>query len=270
MTGTLAGKSALVLGASAQRGSGWAIAEALARAGARVAAGARTFAPLESLAEKTGGIAIRCDVSREDDIAAAVSQTVDAFDGLDIVVNSAGLPVMGPISDATEESLLTACQTNYFANVFLLKHAGAVMRDNGSIILISSASTTNVVEPHFSYACAKAATDCLVRYAALEYGRRGIRVNSILPGAVLSDMTWDYYSNDQVRERFAQEIPLGRIGAPADMADAVVWLAGPAYATGINLQINGGQFLTRFPRPDETDVAPETSGKPLFDRGGTP
>ncbi|MFA5525129.1 MAG: SDR family oxidoreductase [Tissierellales bacterium] len=262
----LHGKVAVVLGASAERGTGWAIAEALAAEGAKVVVAARSLEPLQKLASKIGGTAVRCDASSETDIEQLMKTTVDTYGSLDIAVNAAGLPVMGPIAQTTPEALQTAVGTNFFGNAYFIKHVGERMSDGGSIIIISSASTTNVVEPHFAYASAKAATDCMVRYAALEYGRRGIRVNSILPGAILSDMTWDYYSNEQVRARFEDEIPLGRIGMPQDFADAVVWLAGPAYATGLNLQLNGGQYLTRFPRPSETDVDPESSGKPLHDR----
>jgi NAD(P)-dependent dehydrogenase (short-subunit alcohol dehydrogenase family) len=265
---SLQGKVALVLGASAARGTGWAIAEALAAEGARVVVGARSLAPLEELARRIDGVAVRCDVASEADIEAAVRTAVERYGRLDIAVNAAGLPVMGPIAEATTDALQKAVEVNYFGNVYFIRHAAAAMRAEGSIVIISSASTTNVVEPHFAYACAKSATDCLVRYAAVEYGRRGIRVNSILPGPILSDMTWEYYSNPQVVERFEREIPLGRIGMPADFASAVVWLAGPTYLTGVNLQLNGGVHLMRFPRPDEIAMRPEDSGKPLFDRDG--
>ncbi len=263
---SLKGKVAVVLGASASRGTGWAVAEALAAEGAKVVVGARSFAPLQELANKIDGVAVRCDASREEDIAAMVQTAVDRYGRLDIAVNSAGLPVMGPIAAASREALQSAVDTNYFGNVFFVRYAAAAMKDGGSIVLITSASATNVVEPHFAYACAKAATDCLVKYAAVEYGPRGIRVNSILPGPILSDMTWDYYTNSQVMKRFEAEIPLRRIGMPADFADACVWLAKPGYLTGVNLQLNGGIYLNRFPRPDETDARPEDSGKPLFDR----
>lgn len=262
----LEGKVAVVLGASAARGTGWAISERLAAEGAKVVVGARSMEPLQELARKINGVAVRCDASKEDDIAAMVKAAVDNFGRLDVAVNAAGLPVMGPIAKATPEALQSAIETNYFGDVFFVKHAAAAMTGEGSIILITSASATNVVEPHFAYACAKCATDCLVKYAAVEFGPRGIRVNSILPGPILSDMTWDYYSNAQVRARFESEIPLRRIGMPADFADAVAWLAGPTYLTGVNLQLNGGIYLNRFPRPDETDVRPEDSGRPLFDR----
>ena len=264
--GSLQGKVAIVLGASAARGTGWAIAEGLAAEGAKVVVGSRSLVPLQELAKKINGVAVRCDAAVEDDIKTLVAAAIENYGQLDIAVNAAGLPIMGPIAEATTEALQAAVNTNYFANVYFVKHAAAAMANDGSIILISSASTTNVVEPHFAYACAKSATDCLVRYAAVEYGRRNIRVNSILPGGILSDMAWDYYSNPQVRARFEHEIPLRRIGMPADFANAVIWLAGPAYITGANLQVNGGNFLTRFPRPDETEARPEDSGKVLFDR----
>jgi NAD(P)-dependent dehydrogenase (short-subunit alcohol dehydrogenase family) len=262
----LKGKVAIVLGASASRGTGWAIAEALAAEGAKVVVAARSFAPLQELAKKIDGLAVRCDASSEDDIKAMVEATIKKYGRLDIAVNSAGQPVMGPIAEANRDALQKAIDTDYFGNVFFVRYTAAAMEDHGSIILITSASTTNPVQPHFAYACAKAATDCLVKYAAVEYGPRGIRVNSILPGPILSDMTWDYYANPQVAARFAAETPLRRIGVPADFANAVVWMAGPNFLTGVNLQLNGGIYLNRFPRPDETDVRPEDSGKTLYER----
>lgn len=84
----------------------------------------------------------------------------------------------------------------------------------------------------FPYACSKAVLDCLVRYAALEYGPKKIRVNSILPGAIRSEATRELWAIPGMEESFARDVPLGRIGEPADFADAVLWLASATYVTG--------------------------------------
>ncbi len=260
------GKVAVVLGASSARGTGWAIAEALAAQGAKVVVGARTLAPLQELAKKTGGIAVRCDATSEDDIKLLIATALKEYGQLDIAVNAAGSALMGPIETAETATLQSSLDTNYLANVYFVKHAAAAMGNGGSIVIISTMATTNVMGPLFPYACAKAATDCLVRYAAVEYGGRNIRVNSVQPGPILSDLTWDLLTNPQVKERMEYEIPLKRIGVPSDFANAVLWLAGPCYATGINLQLNGGHFLQRFPRPEELAAKVEDAGRPQHDR----
>jgi NAD(P)-dependent dehydrogenase (short-subunit alcohol dehydrogenase family) len=124
-------------------------------------------------------------------------------------------------------------------------------------------AATHPLEHVYAYACAKAAVDCLVRYAAIEYGPRGIRVNSILPGAIRSEMSSALWAVEGMEQSWAGECPLGRIGMPADFADAALWLAGDAFVTGLNLQVSGGNQLTRFPRLHERPalaVVDPTSG----------
>lgn len=191
------------------------------------------------------------------------------YGGLDIAVNSAGLPVMSTIADSTEDQLQSALRVNYLGNVYFIKHIAAAMRAEGSIVVISSLSTTHPIFPHFAYACAKAATDCLVRYAAIEYGPRNIRVNSILAGSIVSDLSRELFANPQVRSVFEKEVPLRRLGYPADFANAALWLAGPAFVTGLNLPVSGGNQLTRFPTMAEMPGAGQSwegTGQTLFDR----
>src|SRR5271168_5061455 len=101
----LAGKVAVVLGASAEGGTGWAIAEALAAQGAKVVVGARTFAPLKRLADRIGGTAIACDAGNEKQVAALAQAALDTYGHLDIAVNSAGLPVMTLVANTTQVNL---------------------------------------------------------------------------------------------------------------------------------------------------------------------
>jgi NAD(P)-dependent dehydrogenase (short-subunit alcohol dehydrogenase family) len=269
---TLTDKVAVVLGASAEGGTGWAIAEALAAAGAKVVVGARSMGPLQKLADKIGGLAVQCDAASEADVQALAQAALDTYGQLDIAVNSAGLPVMGLIADSEIGNLQSAMEVNYYGQFYFTKYMARAIGHDGSIVFISSMSTTHPVFPHFAYACAKSASDCLVRYAALEYGPRRIRVNSILPGAIKSDMAKEAFDNPAMEAIYAREIPLGRIGLPEDFANAVLWLAGPAYVTGLNLQVNGGNALTRMPYLSELPGGSDSygSGKPLFEReGGT-
>jgi NAD(P)-dependent dehydrogenase (short-subunit alcohol dehydrogenase family) len=264
----LAGKVAVVLGASAEGGTGWAVAEALARNGAKVVVGARSLAPLKVLADRIGGIAVACDAGDEAQVKAMAKLALDAYGRLDIAVNAAGQPVMSLIADVEQSHLDTAVRVNLFGNFYFVRHMAEAIGANGSIVLISSISTTHPVQPHVAYACAKAGSDCLVRYAALEYGARNIRVNSILPGSIKSDMAREGFATPGFEEAFAREVPLGRVGYPEDFANAVLFLAGPSYMTGVNLQLNGGAQLTRMPYLDEMPGGARAygSGKVLGDR----
>lgn len=266
----LGGQVAVVLGASAEGGTGWDIAEQLAANGAKVVVAARTLHHLERLADKIGGVAVRCDAGSEADIKALAQAALAAYGRLDIAINSAGQPVMGMISELSQEMLDTASRVNFFGATFFIKYMAEAIHSDGSIIFISSMSTTHPVFPHSAYAAAKSAADCMVRYAALEYAARNIRVNSILPGAINSDMAKEAFANPDFAATYEREIPLGRVGLPSDFSNAVLWLAGPSYVTGLNLQVNGGNHLTRMPRLDEMPGGSDAygSGKVLGDRTG--
>lgn len=249
--GILEGKVAIVLGASAPGGSGWAIARRFAEEGAKLVVGARSEGPLQELARLTGGIAQVCDVAKEDEVQALVARASDAFGGLDVAVNAAGLPMGGTIANAPIEDARAAMEVNYFGCVHFIRHSAAAMKNGGSIVLFSSLAAAQPMEFVYAYGCAKAATDCLVRYAAIEYGPKGIKVNSIMPGPIRSDMASGLWAVSGMEEAYVREIPLRRIGEPEDYADAALWLAGPSFVNGVNLHISGGNHLMRMPTLDE-------------------
>lgn len=262
--GSLEGKVAIVLGASASGGSGWAIARRFAEEGAKLVVGARSEDPLQELARLTGGIAVRCDTAIEGDVAALVARAVDSYGRLDVAVNAAGLPMGGTIADAPVADARAAMEVNYFGCLHFIRHSAQAMTEGGSIILFSSLAAAQPMEFVYAYGCAKAATDCLVRYAAAEYGPRGIKVNSIQPGPIRSDMASGLWAVPGMEEAYVREIPLRRIGEPADYADAALWLAGPSFVSGLNLDVSGGNQLTRMPTlterpamagPDPTNAA---------------
>ena len=247
----LSGKVAVVLGASAEGGTGWGIAEALAAAGANVVVAARSFEPLKRLADKIGGTAVACDAGDEAQITALRDKTLEQYGRIDIAVNSAATPTLGLISQATPELMQQAVQVNLFGMTYFVRDMAAAMTDGGSIVLISSMSATHPIFPHFAYAAAKAGMECMVKYAALEYGPRNIRVNGIRIGTVMSEMARTHYQTPGVTERFVHEIPLGRLGEPEDMAKAVLWLSDGAYISGSMLDVSGGNQVTRFPFIEE-------------------
>lgn len=243
----LTGKVAVVLGASAEGGTGWAIAEGLAERGAKVVVAARSYEPLTKLADRIGGFAVRCDAGSEEDIKALTKATLDRYGHVDIAVNSAALPTRSAIADIDQAQLDMSFRVNFFGNLFFIQQMAEAIGRDGSIIYVSSMATTHPLPPHAVYASAKSASDCLIRYAALEYGPRNIRVNSILPGAIRSHMVAEAFKDPSYEATLRKEVPLGRIGEVEDFADAVLWLATSAYVTGLNLQVNGGNHLTRFP-----------------------
>src|SRR5258708_2385462 len=108
----LTGKTAVVLGASAEGGTGWAVAEAFAAAGARVVIGARNFDALQRLADRISGKAVQCDASDESQVAALADAAFDLYGRIDIGVNAAGLPVLARLSEVTLEQLQSAIQVN--------------------------------------------------------------------------------------------------------------------------------------------------------------
>lgn len=250
MIGNVTGKNAVVLGASAKGGTGFAIARALAGSGANVTIAARSESKLNALASEIGARWLGCDGGDAEQIA-RLAEFAAGDTGIDIAVNAAALPVIGGISDIDFVEVEQAIRVNYYGMFHFLRETTARMNDGGSVILISSYTSVQPTHPHFAYACAKAATDCLVRHAAIEFGTRGITVNSIQPGPIKSDLAKDLFAIPGVEDVFAREVPLGRVGQPDDYANAVLWLASGAFVTGLNLPVNGGNQLTRMPRADE-------------------
>lgn len=244
-------KVAVVVGCSARSGSGWAIAERFAEEGARLILGARRVDQLAELAEKTGGIAMSCDVADERQVEELAARALSEFGRLDLAVNAAGYAGPTPVASAPRADFQRNLDVNYFGNIHFIRHMAAGIGQNGSIVILSSLSATHPMLPLAGYAASKAAVDCLIRHAALEYGDRGIRINSIQPGPIRSEMTADAFSSPGPVAALEKETPLGRIADPDDIADAVLWLASSPFMTGAGLPIAGGLQLARFPTPEE-------------------
>jgi NAD(P)-dependent dehydrogenase (short-subunit alcohol dehydrogenase family) len=138
-----------------------------------------------------------------------------------------------------------------------------VMTQGGSLIQISSATATIMLNDHAAYMGAKAGTDHVIRCVANEFGQRGIRANSISPGLTDTPMTAMHKEVPGLFEAFRERYPLGRIGTSADIAAAAVWLASDeCYMTGENLQVNGGLTLRRNPTNEEIAAAVARASQP--------
>ena len=246
----LNGKVALVTGAG--QGVGLGIAQALSAAGAAVVLAGRTLEKVEKavpLVEARGGraCAVACNVRDPADLARAVDAAVNAFGGLDILVNNAQEVPLGTLDDVTDEAFLAGFESGPLATFRLMKlvRPHLCARGGGTIInLASSAGIRWDMAGYGAYGAVKQAVRALTRAAAAEWGREAIRVLTIAPHAESPGLKWWVENNPEEAEAFFRTIPLGRIGAlENDIGRAVVALCGPdlAYLTGATIPLDGGQ-----------------------------
>jgi len=248
-------KVALVLGASTKGGFGEAIAKRYASEGAKVVVAARSLDALKEIAAEVGGTAIPCDITDEKQIEQMVAKTIETYGRLDIAVCVTGGHVSSPIAELTPERILPVVALNIVGPTMFLKHCGARISDRGSMIMISSLAAEDNRPGTSIYGGTKAALEKVVRIAGVEYGARGIRVNSIAPGVVLTPMAsaWDKPAILEVMEKAT---PLGKLATAESVAEAALYLASDHCATtGDMLRVSGGMHLTRMPSPEEIAVA---------------
>jgi 3-oxoacyl-[acyl-carrier protein] reductase len=248
MSGTLAGQTALVTGAT--RGIGRAIALALAAQGATVVGTATTDAGAAAitayLAEAgRAGEGIRLDVTDAAAVGAALAGIEARHGAILILVNNAGITRDNLLLRMKDEEWDAIMATN-LKPVFRLSKAvlrGMMKARHGRIIQIGSVVGSSGNSGQANYAAAKAALLGFTRSLAQEVGSRNITVNCVAPGFVDTDMTRSLPQAQ--REKLLERIPLGRLGAPEDIAHAVVYLASPqaAYVTGATLHVNGGMLM---------------------------
>ena len=249
---SLEGKTALVTGAS--RGIGAAIALAYADAGADVALCARSTADIEELAGKieAGGrraIAIPTDVTDPDQIDASVARTIAELGGLDILVNNAGgTKFMAPAVDTRRDGWEKAMKLNLDAVFYYCQTAGKHMLERGSGSVINIASVAGVSgSPTLSYyGAAKAAVINLTKTLAVEWGTSNVRINSIAPGWVKTDLNKAIWGNEEFAQEWIKDQPIKRWGETSDLVGAAIWLASDnsTYVTGQTIVIDGGATVS--------------------------
>jgi 3-oxoacyl-[acyl-carrier protein] reductase len=241
----LSGKTALVTGASG--GIGGAIARALHAQGAGVALSGTREAALESLAGELGDRAqvVPCDLSDPDETAALVGRAEAALGQVDILVNNAGLTRDNLALRMKDEEWDRVLAVNLTAGFRLARGAlrGMMKRRWGRIISITSVVGTTGNPGQANYAAAKAGLTGMTKALAREVAARGITANCVAPGFIETAMTEALESPQ--RERLQANIPAGRLGAAADVAGAVVFLASDeaSYVTGQTLHVNGGMTM---------------------------
>lgn len=254
---SLEGKVAVVIGAAGRDNMAQTIARRLHAEGARLVVAGRDAASLGALADELGGLAVAdCDLTSEADLARLADAAVARFGGIDIAVNATGWGLLKPFLDTTKEEIERITALQFTGAILFYQAMLRVMRDGGSLIQISSATASIMLEDHAAYMGTKAGADHVIRCVANEFGHRGIRANSVAPGFTITPMTARAGRNPAIIGAFAKEYPLGRVGTSADIAEAVAWLASDAcFMTGQVLQVNGGLTLRRNPRNAEIVAA---------------
>jgi 3-oxoacyl-[acyl-carrier protein] reductase len=234
-------RTAIVCGASS--GIGLAIAESLAEEGANVAMFARRRDVLQREADRIGALAVRGDVTNPPDLERLVNRTVEAFGGIDILVNNGGGPPRTSAESIDDEALESALELLLFSAVRLTNLCLRELRRSGRGRIINIASSS-VREPLDNLALSNAIRPGVIGWAktlARELGPDGITVNSIAPGKIDTARL----AEDGSRADELAKIPVRRFGRPREVADAVTFLASDqaAYVSGVVLAVDGG--LTR-------------------------
>ncbi len=259
--GILDGKVGVVIGASS--GIGWRIVEKYIAEGAQVIAAARRESNLEKLARQTGAIAMRCDISRIEDVQALADAAIKRWGRIDFAVNSSGVVRPCAIADLTPETIQEVAAVQYFGSFYFLKNFGNAMAAHGGGSVISITSTTAILVPVLiaAYSGAKASTQFVTKIAAREYGHAKVRFNCLAPTFVptamnsyggmtkIDEARVDMNSNTDTSLAFIKESPLGRVTTVDDCADVALFLASDLSSsmTGQTLPVDNGNHLMRLP-----------------------
>ncbi|QUT08302.1 glucose 1-dehydrogenase [Sphingobium phenoxybenzoativorans] len=241
----LSGKIALVTGGST--GIGRATAERFAEEGATVYIFARNKKDLEAAASEIGHgvIAVAGDVTKTGDLKRLVDRIKSGHGRLDIVVANAGTVKSETLAEATEETFDETLGTNLRGVYFTVSNALPLISKGGSVVLTSSGLGYASFPGYGPYSASKAAVQSLARTWALELAERGIRVNTVSPGPIetpiIDKQVKPPVTGEQLRENFAQLVPMKRIGEAQEVAAAVLFLASDesSYISGIDIPVDG-------------------------------
>lgn len=185
-------------------------------------------------------LTIVCDVSNESDVISTVKKTIQTFDGLDVLVNNAGLMIFKPLEEHTATDWQKVLSVDLMGAFFFIREAFRHMREGGTIINVSSIHAVETTPLVSSYAAAKAALLSLTRSSSIEGKAKRIRVNAVLPGAIDTPMLWQ---NPNVKSGL-EVINQTDVGKAEDIASAIVYLASDAaeFIQGISLRVDGGRL----------------------------
>ncbi len=247
---SLAGKTAIVTGAS--RGIGEATALALAESGADVVLVARNIQALEAVAEKVRGkgvraLALSAHIGRMDGVEDVVTRTLAEFGRIDVLVNNAASnPTMASAMDVDERAWDTIMNLNLKGLFFLSQRVARVMREQGGGRIINVTSAGGI-RPHILpvYSISKGAVVMATKVMALEWAKDGINVNAVAPGLTQTKFSEALWNDEEILKYLLGRVPMDRFAQPAEIAGAIVFLASEAAAfiNGAVLPVDGGETI---------------------------
>lgn len=247
----MTGKVALITGST--KGIGRSIAEEMARLGAKVVISSRKAEACKQVANelKSQGfeaMAIPCHVGKKDDLQNLVNKTNEAWGTIDVLVcNAATNPVYGPTSEMTDEAWDKIMDTNVKGSFWLTNMVLPQMAEQGegAVVMLSSIAGIRGNTTIGTYGVSKAAEAALARNLAVEWGPKGVRINSIAPGLIKTDFAKALWEDPVRVKRAEDKTPLRRIGDPVDIAGLAVFLStkASAYITGQTIVADGGETI---------------------------
>ncbi len=242
----LADRTAVITGGA--QGLGRAIAERFVAEGARVVVGDFDLRAAEKCVAELGtdrGLAVRCDVTSEDEMAALVDAAVARYGGVDVMVNNAGVLRDATMRKMSLDDFRLVLDAHVQGTWLGTRAAAAVMREAGSGSIVNMSSISGKVGNigQTNYSAAKAGIVGLTKAAAKEVAHAGVRVNAIQPGLIRTPMT--EAMREDIWQQRLREIPMGRFGEPAEVAAVALFLASDlsSYVTGAVLEVTGGRHM---------------------------
>lgn len=239
-----AGKTVLITGGGS--GIGFATAQRLVDAGANVVLTGRDKDRLQrasdQLAEATRVLTVAADVARTDDIDRIIAETKHRFGRLDGVFANAGIGLNAMPDAITEADFDQVVDTNFKGTFFTVQKALDLLADGGSIVLNASWLVHRGMAPGSVYAASKAAVRSLAQTLAPALTARGIRINTVTPGHIATEMLLEMTGSEEVRDLFRGQVPAARLGQPEEIADVVLFLlsSSSSYITGQEIVADGG------------------------------
>ena len=249
MAGRLLGKRAVVTGAA--QGIGRAIATAFVAEGARVLLADIDAEGVARTAVELGQPAFTADVSRKSEIERLFAHVTEDWGGLDILVNNAGVTHAAELDDLTEEDFDRVFAINLKSALWATQAAARLMAPGSAVVNMSSVNAVLAIPNQIPYAISKGAMKQLTNVTALALAPKGIRVNAIGPGSIMTAMLQGIMSDQAAQDRILSRTPLGRWGEPEEVAAIAVFLASSesSYITGQTIYPDGGRLGLNYTVP---------------------
>ena len=246
----LAGKRCVITGAA--QGIGKAIAERFAAEGATLLLADIDATRVEALAVALGQQAFVADVSKKAEVEALIARAAELWGGLDVLVNNAGITHPASLDDLTEEDFDRVFATNLKSALWGTQAAARLMGPGSAVINMSSVNAVLAIPNQIPYVVSKGAMKQLTNVTALALADKGIRVNAIGPGSIMTDMLRGIMAEDDAaRDRIMSRTPLGRAGEPEEVAAVALFLAceDSSYLTGQTIYPDGGRLGLNYTVP---------------------